>query len=125
MEASTCLVRVIPSVSEPIVLVIEAHLVSHTLPLAIESAGVLRPHVPVLVLALLGTTVAANPLSDNFSALIVQHPLMGHFLVSRALILIHLVALDDTIAISERPLGFGLVGLSHWISILVYLSRSH
>ena len=120
-----CFVCIISSICEPIVLVIESHLVSHALPLVIKDTSVLRPHILVLVSALLGSTVAADSLSDNFAALVIQHPLMGHFLVSRPLILVHLVAFDDTIAITESALGFGLVGLAHRVTVLVNLGRSH
>ena len=67
-------------------------------------------------MTLSGSSLATEPLSDNFAPLTVQRALMSHLLVLIACVFIHLVALSECVSTAEgalcRVLVFFLVRIS-------------
>ena len=97
---------------------IPANLSGHPVPFFIESWCILFIHVSVDVV-LLG--VVTDSLFDNFATLTVKHSLVGHFLVTGCLVVIHLVSLSDSLAIGTvSSFRLCLVYFTHRLSI-----RSH
>ena len=128
VEASTSTSKVtghVAAVAKPILLIVEAKLLSHTFPLSIERVSVCMADVSEKILAFRGTSSTSHPLSHDLTSLIVQHALMGHLLMTVSRVLIHLVALSDTIAVSDRSRGLCLVCFFDWITTSISFSRGY
>ena len=110
---------IVASVCQSVVLVVETQLVGHTLPFRVEIAAVLRLHIPEQIVALGGSAGAPDALSDHLASLVVEHALVGHFLVPSARIFVHLVALSDSVTAAHGTLGLGLVGFGHRVAISI------
>ena len=74
------------------------------------------PHISIMIMAV---HLIADPLFDDLSALIVEHPLMTSLLKPSGLIIIHLLSLNDFISIPDRPCHLVLVLLLNGPPILV------
>ena len=91
-------------------------------PLLIKLIGVLTPHVLEYIIAVTLSTLASYTFSDHFSALVIQHAFVSHFLMASSRVLIHLVALGDFVATTKGSLCPRLVRLSHRVAVSVSFS---
>ena len=94
-------------------------------PLLVKSVDSIGTYVSEDIFALSWTTLPTQPLLNHLPALIVQHALMCHLLVAIATVLVHLVALRDSVPSAKGTLSLSLVRLFHRIAILVGLRRCH
>ena len=94
----------------------KSQLASHLAPLLVELMAFVLSHISVVVMII---HLIANPFFYHFSALIVEHSFMTCLLKPCSLIIIHLLSLNDFIAISDRPCHFILVFFLNGSPILV------
>ena len=63
--------------------------------------------------------IAPGLLFDNFPSPIIEHPLMTCFFEPSAVILVHLLSIDNSIAIPDSTMALSLVNFIYWPAILV------
>lgn len=87
---------------------VEAHLVGDSIPVLVESVHILGMHTLKVVKVAL---VAADALLDNLTALTIEHALMGCFLDTLCLILVHLLTVNYLVAATNGSVGLRLVNV--------------
>ena len=104
------------TVTEPVIGCVssEAEPPSSLAPLLIEMIGLLFPHVLVVIVAV---DLIANSLSDHLSSLVVKHALMASLLQSCARVIVHLLPLNDSIALAYSTCHFILICLFNWPTV--------
>jgi hypothetical protein len=95
----------------------ETKLPSHLTPLAVKLVSLIFSHVLVVVMAV---HLVAQSFFDDLPALIIQHPLMAGLLHPRTSVIIHLLPLNDLIAVSDGPCYLVLILFLDGTAIRVY-----
>ena len=115
--------RLSTSITQPIVSCgcTQSQLASHLSPLLVKLMAFFLSHVSVVIMTV---HLIAKPLLDDFSALIVEHPLMTSLLQPGGLIIIHLLSLNDFISVADGPCHLILVFFLDRPSILVEFGRT-
>jgi hypothetical protein len=90
-------------------------------PLLVELMTLFFPHISIVIVAV---HLVADSLLDDLAALVVEHPLVASFLQPRGLVIIHLLPLNDFVAVPDSSSHFVLVLLLHRSAVRVEFGRA-
>ena len=100
----------------------KAKLASHLTPLGVKLVSLFLSHVLVVIMAV---HLVPQAFLDDLPALIIQHPLVAGLLHPRARVIIHLMPLNDLIAVADGPCHLVLILFLDGTASRVEFRRTH